>query len=116
VNHKITTDKNAALELEQLQDKLLGYPLKGTHVGKGPHVLMQESWTGVGSVPAGWSSYRNSSIEHPVTKGTWATPIDAKDSAALVVDTKLTTGEKATLSAAVATAAPLPSDWFPEDK
>jgi hypothetical protein len=109
----ISTTQPAAVELEQLEDKLLGYPAKGVHVGGGIHVPMPATWDGTGKPPMGWTSYRTSSIKHP-TLSQWATPLDAKVSTALAGPdaSKLTAAEKTKLAAADATAVTtLPEDW-----
>ena len=110
--YNIVTLQSDAVSLEQLQDKLLGYPRRGTPIGPGIHVLVQQSWDGTGAVPLGWSSYKGSSIKHP-TLSQWATPVDPGASAALATDTKLSAPEKTTMSMAIATAVTLPADWNP---
>jgi hypothetical protein len=109
----ISTSQPAAVELEQLEDKLLSLPAKGVHVGRGIHVPMPASWDGNGKPPMGWTSYRTSTIKHP-TLSQWATPMDAKVSTALVGPdaSKLTAAEKTKLAAADAAAVTtLPVDW-----
>jgi hypothetical protein len=111
----ISTTQPAAVELEQLEDKLLSLPAKGVHVGRGIHVPMPASWDGNGKPPMGWTSYRTSTIKHP-TLSQWATPMDAKVSTALAGPdaSKLTAGEKTKLAAADAAAVvKLPDDWTP---
>lgn len=41
--------------LRVLVDKALAYPRKGTHVGRGPHVAMPDTWDGTGPTPLGWA-------------------------------------------------------------
>jgi hypothetical protein len=109
----ISLTEPAAAELEQLEDKLLSYPAKGVHIGGGIHVPMPDAWDGNGKPPAGWTSYRTSSLKHP-TLAQWATPMDAKVSTALVGPdaSKLTAAEKTKLAAADAAAVvKLPADW-----
>jgi hypothetical protein len=109
----ISLTEPAAAELEQLEDKLLSYPAKGVHIGGGIHVPMPDAWDGNGKPPAGWTSYRTSSLKHP-TLAQWATPMDAKVSTALVGPdaSKLTAAEKTKLAAADAAAVTtLPVDW-----
>jgi hypothetical protein len=109
----ISLTQPAAVELEQLEDKLLSYPAKGVHVGGGIHVPMPDAWDGTGKPPMGWTSYRTSSLKHP-TLAQWATPMDAKVPTALsgADASKLTAAEKTKLAAADATAVTtLPNDW-----
>jgi hypothetical protein len=111
----ISLTEPAAVELEQLEDKLLSLPAKGVHIGGGIHVPMPDTWDGNGKPPMGWTSYRTSSIKHP-TLAQWATPMDAKVSTALVGPdaSKLTAAEKTKLAAADGAAVvKLPDDWTP---
>jgi hypothetical protein len=100
---------------EQNQDKLLGYPLAGVHVGGGRHVPMPPTWDGNGAVPIGWTSYRGSSRQHP-TLPQYATPLDpdAPNAMANGRRARLNTAEQAKMTADLAGAVPqLPGDWFP---
>jgi hypothetical protein len=109
----ISVTQPAAVELEQLEDKLLSYPAKGVHIGGGIHVPMPDAWDGTGKPPMGWTSYRTSSIKHP-TLAQWATPLDSELVAALSNGraARLTAAEKTKLQAANATAVvALPVDW-----
>lgn len=112
---KVSTSQANAQALEQQLDKLLGLPLKGTHVGGGLHVDMPDTWNGSGKVPPGWSSYLGSSFKHP-TLSQWATLLDPNLAAALLDSgktSKLSGAELAALQAAASSAtATLTSDWF----
>lgn len=102
-------------QTEALQDKLLGLPLAGVHIGGGRHVDMPQTWDRSGAVPPGWTSYKGSTRQHP-TLSQWATPLDPdavnamgngrKSRLSLPEQTKMS----ADLAAAVAT---LPVDWLP---
>lgn len=98
---------------EQNQDKLLGYPLRGTHVGGGRHVDMPASWDLTGPTPIGWSSYRGTSRQHP-TLSQFATRMDPEAPAAMGNGrrTRLTAQEQTRMAADLAAAVPqLPVDW-----
>lgn len=41
-----------------LLDKANALPSRGAHIGGGRHVIMPETWDGVGKVPPGWTSYQ----------------------------------------------------------
>jgi hypothetical protein len=104
-----------AAATEANQDKLLGYPLAGVHVGGGRHVDMPATWDGTGAVPPGWTSYKGSSRQHP-TLAQWATPIDPDAPAAMANGrrARLNASEQAKMTADLAAAvASLPSDWLP---
>lgn len=112
---KVSTTQAAAQTVEQLQDKLLGFPAKGTHIGGGVHVPMPDAWDTVGAVPPGWTSYRGGSRKHP-TLSQWATILDPQLSAALADAraSRLSGAEQTSLSSAISTAvASLTQDWFP---
>jgi hypothetical protein len=101
--------------VETIEDKLLGYPLAGVHVGGGRHVAMPATWDGSGSVPIGWTSYKGSSRQHP-TLAQFATPLDPECPAAMGNGrrSRLSAAEQSKMSADLAAAVPtLPSDWFP---
>lgn len=104
-----------AAATEANQDKLLGYPLAGVHVGGGRHVDMPPTWDGSGAVPIGWTSYKGSSRQHP-TLAQFATPVDDECAAAMGNGrrARLNAGEQTKMSAdLVAAIVSLPSDWFP---
>ncbi len=104
-----------AAATEANQDKLLGYPLAGVHVGGGRHVDMPASWDGNGAVPIGWTSYKGSSRQHP-TLAQWATPLDPECTAAMGNGrrARLNASEQTKMTADLATSVvSLPSDWFP---
>lgn len=104
-----------AANTEGTQDKLLGYPVAGVHVGGGRHVDMPASWDGSGAVPPGWTSYKGSSRQHP-TLSQWATPLDPDAPAAMGNGrrSRLNVSEQAKMTADLAAAvASLPSDWLP---
>jgi hypothetical protein len=101
--------------VETIEDKLLGYPLAGVHVGGGRHVAMPATWDGSGAVPIGWTSYKGSSRQHP-TLAQFATPIDPECPAAMGNGrrARLNASEQAKMTADLAAAvAQLPGDWFP---
>jgi hypothetical protein len=53
--HKGLT-KEAATELKRISKKLgETEPVRGVHIGRGPHVKMPETWGGENRVPPGWS-------------------------------------------------------------
>ncbi len=112
LNFSVQATAVASSGIEQLQDKLLGLPLKGTRVGGGIHVPMPDSWNGSGAVPPGWTSYLGSTRKHP-TNSQWATPIDPAAAAALsdARASRLTAGERTTLQSAVTGATALSVDW-----
>ncbi len=100
---------------EANQDKLLGYPLAGVHVGGGRHVDMPASWDGNGSVPIGWTSYKGSTRQHP-TLAQWATPLDPDATNAMANGrrSRLSALEQTKMTADLAAAVvSLPSDWLP---
>ncbi len=41
--------------LNAIVSKALGLPKAGTHVGRGPHVTMPQTWDGQGKAPPGWT-------------------------------------------------------------
>lgn len=100
---------------EATQDKLLGYPLVGVHIGGGRHVDMPATWDGSGDVPPGWTSYKGSTRQHP-TLAQWATPLDDQAAAAMANGrrAKLSALEQTKMSADLAAAVvSLPVDWLP---
>ena len=99
---------------EVVQDRLLGYPLRGTPVTGGIHGPIPETWDGNGAVPPGWSSYRGSSRKHP-TLSQWATPVDPDATAAMANGrrARLTAQEQTKMAADLAAATDLTADWFP---
>jgi hypothetical protein len=104
-----------AVGTEVAQDKLLGYPQAGVHVGGGRHVAMPATWDGNGAVPIGWTSYKGSSRQHP-TLPQYATPLDNECPAAMANGrrARLNGSEQAKMTADLAAAVPnLPGDWFP---
>ena len=104
-----------AAATEVTQDKLLGYPLAGVHVGGGRHVDMPASWDGNGAVPIGWTSYKGSSRQHP-TLPQWATTLDPDAPAAMANGrrNRLNASEQTKMTADLAAAVPtLPGDWLP---
>jgi hypothetical protein len=105
----------SATATEDNQDKLLGYPLPGIHVGGGRHVDMPATWDRSGAVPIGWTSYKGSSRQHP-TLLQFATPIDPDATNAMANGrrSRLTASEQTKMTADLAAAVvSLPSDWFP---
>lgn len=104
-----------ATTTEANQDKLLGYPLAGLHVGGGRHVSMPPTWDGNGAVPIGWTSYKGSTRQHP-TLPQYATPIDPESTPAMANGrrNRLNAGEQTKMAADLAAAvASLPGDWLP---
>ncbi len=105
----------AARAIEQLQDKLLGYPSAGVRVGSGIHVDMPATWNGTGSPPPGWTSYLGSSIAHP-TLPQVAAILDPDAGTALGNGraARLTGPERAALAADIAAGLEvLPPGWGP---
>lgn len=49
---------NARNAIAGILDKAWLQPLRGVHVGRGPHVNMPETWDGNGPVPPGWTSHQ----------------------------------------------------------
>lgn len=93
------TDTKATLQTAvALENKTLGYPLKGVHVGPGPHVPMPATWDGVGPVPPGWTAYSDKDIV-PDTKGAYTTTLDDSFTAEKVAaSTTLTPADKTAAS------------------
>lgn len=53
--HKGLTEE-AATELKRISKKLgEPEPVRGVHIGRGPHVKMPDTWDGESRVPPGWS-------------------------------------------------------------
>ena len=109
-----------ARSTEENQDKLLGFPRRDTFTVAPGEVaqrvpVVQQAWDGTGPTPLGWSSYRNSSLQHP-TLPQYATPIDPESTPAMANGRRfnLNASEQAKMTADIAAAvAQLPGDWFP---
>ncbi len=115
MTYRVVASRAAARVIEQTQDKLLGYPSAGAHVGGGIHVEMPDTWDGVGKPPPGWSSYSESSVAHP-TLPQFAAIIDPDAGAALGNGraVRLTGPERAALAADIAAGVDaLPPGWGP---
>lgn len=115
MSFRVVTLLSDASAIEQVQDKLLGYPLAGVHFGGGVHVDMPVTWDGTGTAPPGWSSYRGSSKQHP-TLLQFAIPIDPDASNAMGNGrrARLSALEQTKMAADLAAAiAQLPVDWSP---
>jgi type IV secretory pathway protease TraF len=114
MTYRVVTSRAEAAAVEQTQDKLLGYPRVGVHVGGGVHVAMPATWDGTGSVPVGWTSYRGSGRQHPVRQE-FAVLVDPECTAALANGrrARLTAQEQTKMAADVAAAIELPADWSP---
>lgn len=112
MSYRIVTTRSEATSVAQTQDKLLGYPLRGTRIGGGVHVTMPETWDGTGACPPGWSSHVASVRQHPVNQE-FAVPVNAECVPALANGrrTRLTAQEQTKMAADVAAAVALPVDW-----
>lgn len=100
---------------EEAQDKLLGYPLRGTPAGQPAIIQVAATWDGQGAPPPGWSSYRGSSRQHP-TLTQFATPLDEQCPAAMANGrrSRLSALEQTKMAADLAAAVvSLPGDWLP---
>lgn len=110
---KVSLTLADAQTLEQNQDKLLDLPARGVPVNGGKHAPIAQTWDNVGAPPAGWRSYRNSTMQHP-TLPQWATRIDQDSSAAMANGrrSRLSAGEQVKMAAdMVAAIVSLPVDW-----
>lgn len=113
---RVVASEVAAMAIEHRQDKLFGLPARGTQIGSGRPMAIQDSWDSSGAVPPGWGSYRGSRIQHP-TLSQWAVPIDPETAAALANGRaqRLTAQERADMAADLAASvASLPGEWFPD--
>lgn len=84
-------------------DKALGYPRKGTHAGRGPHVQMPDTWDGKGETPPGWT--KRATSNWIATASDACVPIPDTLAAELQRPAnlaKLTAGEATTLNTALA--------------
>lgn len=105
----LTDTKTNCLTAVALENKALGYPLKGVHVGGGIHVPMPEQWDGTGTAPPGWTVANQETDVAPDAKtANWTVKLDDSFMTDVVsTSTKLTTQEKTTaatlLSKATAT-------------
>lgn len=111
--HHVDNAQVNAAAVQTAQDKLLGYPRAGTHVGRGRHVTMPGSWDGQGEAPPGWTATQAIVEQHPV-RAEWAVELHADLSGELTRSgARLTAAERGRLNAAIATAQELPADWRP---
>lgn len=89
--------------LRIIVDKALEYPRKGTHVGSGPHVAMPVTWDGLGPTPLGWA--KSASVPWVATAADAVLPLPEDLTVELQsapAQARLTTAERAQLSAAIA--------------
>lgn len=94
-----TGTKTDCLTLATLANKTAGFPLRGHHIGPGPHVPMPDTWDGKGEVPPGWTAYSDQSIEVSADGKAFDIPIDPTLDA---TSDKLSIAEKTTLTAVLA--------------
>lgn len=71
----LTDTKTNCLTAVVLENKVLGFPLVGVHVGGGIHVDMPATWDGNGLVPPGWTAYSDANVA-PDGKGAFVTKLD----------------------------------------
>jgi hypothetical protein len=50
----LVTDTLEAEILQTTINKVMGYPMRGTHVGDGRHIDIVDEWDGKGELPLGW--------------------------------------------------------------
>ena len=102
----LTDTKTNCLTAVLLENKTLGYPLVGQHVGGGIHVPMPPTWDGIGVVPPGWTAYSEADVA-PDGKGAFATKLDTGFTTETVASTdKLTVQEKTTATTLLSKATP----------
>jgi len=100
--------KADCIALAAIVDKSLNLPAKGNHVGGGIHVDMPDTYKGKGASP-GWTDTQNDPIEDTLKLRGWAYPADGLDK---LDQSKLSAGEKTTLTTAIAASVILPTDWI----
>lgn len=111
--HQITTEADARAT-QAAQDKLLGYPARGTHVGAGVHVPMPDTWDGTGDCPPGWTATHARVEKHPA-RDEWAVELHPDLPGEVTRNGgRLTAGERGQLLAASMVARDLPADWRPD--
>lgn len=87
-------------QLNAVQNKLQGLPLKGVHFGGGVHVAMPDTWDGTGAIPPGWTAYGQGSMVQTAPT-TYVAELDARTQDSTVVAT-LSTADKTTLTTVLA--------------
>lgn len=87
-------------QLNVIQNKMQGLPLKGRHVGGGVHVPMPDTWDGTGATPPGWTAYGQSSMVQ-ATVNSYVAELDpiTQDSTAVAA---LSPADKTTLTTVLA--------------
>ena len=71
----LTDTKTNCQTAVTLENKVLGFPLVGRHIGGGVHVPMPPTWDGTGPVPPGWTAYSDADVA-PDGKGAFVTTLD----------------------------------------
>lgn len=101
---RVATGTEAEMDaLRVTVDKALGFPRKGTHVGRGPHVAMPDTWDGTGPTPSGWGKSASVPWVASATDTVLPIPDDlAAELQSAPAQARLTAGERSAVSAAIA--------------
>jgi hypothetical protein len=103
--------KADAITFRRREDKLLGYPARGTQANGSSHPRVATTWDGTGAPPVGWTAQHAKVQKHPV-RAEWV--VDVHGIADALADgraTRLTTAERTALQALLAAAAELDNTW-----
>jgi hypothetical protein len=101
---RVATGTEAQMDaLSAVVDKALGFPMRGTNVGGGQHVVSPETWDGTGETPLGWTKSATAPWTASATDAVLPIPDDlVTELQRPAAQVRLTGGERATLATAIA--------------